>query len=98
MQRAARYPFEQLQEPSCFLDSGRRLSLALHLLDEFVGDELQCSLRGEFGLQAPLALFLYRIDIVFQLSLGFVALLARLLQRDVWEAPSESLRSTPNFL
>ena len=95
--RSVRDPTEQLQEPPCFLDGGRRLSLALHLLDELFGDKLERCLGGEFGFQASLALFLRWVDIVFKLSLALSRSLRACCNETSGEAPSESFRSTPNF-
>lgn len=82
---------EQFEKPSRLFDGRRRSPFPLHLLDIFLGDEAEGGSRGQFGGNTPLALLLYRVDAINELSASLIALLARLLKRQLWEAAKRQL-------
>lgn len=84
-------PVEEFEEPSRFLDGRWRSPFTLHLLDIFLSDEPEAGLRRQFGCDAPLALLLYRVDAIDELSACLVALLARLGKRQVGEVAKRQL-------
>ena len=82
---------KEFEKPARLLEGGGRLSLALHLLDIFLGHQPESGLRREFGLQPALTLFLYRIDPVDELRACLVTLSPRLLKRHVWKGTERQL-------